>query len=372
MLAKRPSRVRCLILTPATRFGSWSWLEKVIAASDPDIGWVVVSYGRPLTPPKEMRFISLPAVDYARAGLKMSRRPWWFMNVIYYLPLGLLAWVAWVFTRPTVLVANGIMAAIILRPLKMRKGRLVLVYHGYTGHVGRHIRRILQILLSGCDAATANSPTSVEDLSRVLDSRKITLVPHCADDLFFAIPLSRPSHERMVVLFVGRLEEEKFAQCLRVCRALALEGALELWVVGEGSLVGQIANAPGCKWFGYVSERAQLADIYSKTDIVWAPADVDYLSLPGVEALASGCPIIVSNLPAVWPKAKAGMRIPRDLIPADVGRVVDGENDDEAVAYVRSLGRGGIPATMREACRHYAEARHGPEAIRQVTQLLFQ
>src|SRR5438128_12110435 len=113
MPRKRTNRPRCLIVTPATRFGSWSWLEKVIAASDPDMEWVVVSYGRPLAPPRPMRVFAFPAVDYARAGLRMSRRPWWFMNIVYYLPLAVLAGFAWLITRPTVLVGNGIISAII-------------------------------------------------------------------------------------------------------------------------------------------------------------------------------------------------------------------------------------------------------------------
>src|SRR6266849_638825 len=83
-------RTRCLILTPATRWGSWLWLEKVVAASDPAIEWVVVSYGRPLAPPRAMRVLAFPAVDYTRAGLLMSRRSWWLVNIFYYFPLAIL------------------------------------------------------------------------------------------------------------------------------------------------------------------------------------------------------------------------------------------------------------------------------------------
>ena len=301
----------------------------------------------------------------------MSRRPWWFLNVIYYFPLAVLAFVASLVTHPTVLVGNGIVSAIILRALKTRKRRLILVYHGYSGHVGR-IRRILHILLSGCDAATANSTTSVEDLSRIIDPRKIVLVPHSADVVFFQSPLDRPIRERIVVLFVGRLVDEKFAQCLRVCRALASEGVAELWAVGDGSLAKQVEDAPGCAWLGYISERERLAEIYAKADIVWAPADVTYISLPGAEALASGCPVIVSDIPAVEAKARAGVRIPRDLVPADVGKVVDGEDDEEAATFIRALANGGIPPGMRAACRRYANEHHGPMTIRLVTDLLFE
>jgi len=370
-MSKNRSRARrCLILTPATRWGSWSWLEKVIAASDPTVEWVVVSYGRPPALAANMRVFALPAVNYASAGRYMSRRPWWFMNLLYYLPLAPLAWIAALITRPNVLVGNGIIPALLLQPLKLGGARLVLTYHGYSGHVDNRIRAVLRILLRSCDAATVNSQTSLDDLSGILDPRKITLVPHSADDLFFRLPLTRPPRDRVVVLFVGRLDGEKFAQCLRVARALSSESVTELWAVGGGPLAKQVDEASG-RWFGYVQDRHRLAAIFAEVDIVWAPADATYLSLPGVEALAAGCPVIVSDVPAVEVRAKAGFRIPGTLIPPDVGYVVDGKDDAEVMNLLRFLAREGIPRGMREACRSYALLHHGPENVQLVVKLLF-
>lgn len=93
-------RRRCLILTPATRWRSWVWLEKVMAATDDEVSWLVVSYGKPRTTRSNVRVLALPAVNYAGLGRLMSRRPWWLLNLLHYVPLSPLAWVAGAVTRP--------------------------------------------------------------------------------------------------------------------------------------------------------------------------------------------------------------------------------------------------------------------------------
>ena len=356
---RRERPLRCLLLTPAARFGSWHWMEKVIELSGPDARWLVVSYGKPEVPLPNARFISLPAIRYARVARLMSKRRYLALNLVYFLPLYPVAWVAGAVFRPQLLVGNGLVASAALAPLKLLGGRLFVTFHGYVGHAGPLWQRVIRRAMTMCDVAFVNSETSADDLRKVIEPDKIVLVPHWADEVFFELPLERPPHDQLVVLFVGRLDSEKFAQCMRVMAPLAAEGVAQLWAVGTGPLAHHL-RGKGLRRFGYIENREELARVYGAADVVWAPADTTYLSRPGVEALAAGCPVIVSDTPAVDPRAEAGARVPRDLVPSGVGAVVNGVDDTEATDLVRRFAREGIHAAERRRCRELALARHSP------------
>jgi glycosyltransferase involved in cell wall biosynthesis len=360
---------RCLVLTPATRFGSWERLERLMSAA-PDVEWIVVSYGRPKTAAPHIRFISIPGPSYIRIARVMARRRYHALNVFYSLPLVPIAWVVGALTRPTVLLGNGLVASAALLPLKLLGARVVVGFHGYIGNAGYRSKQVMRWVLAASDAAFVNSATSLEDLQTVIDFDKIVVVPNWADDVFFNVPLERPRRDTLVVLYVGRLDTEKFSQCLRVTRRLVGEGSVELWAVGAGPLEGEVKSIDGVRLFGYVECREDLASIYAQADVVWAPADSTYVSAPGIEGLASGCPLIVSDIPAVDARADAGVRIPRDLVPPEIGFVVDGLNDIEAVAILRELVRAGIPNDMRAACRRFAAREHSVAVTERALELI--
>jgi glycosyltransferase involved in cell wall biosynthesis len=356
-----------LLLTPVTRWGSWSWLEEIIKATPSETRWLVISYGQPDTKLPNVKYLTLPFINYAKLGILMSRPRWLALNMIFYLPLAPLALLAGAAIRPRVVIGNGLVASTILVPLKGLGSKHCLAFHGYTGHMGKQWDRLIKRSLKYCDVAFVNSPTSRDDLERVMDPERIVLVPHWADKEFFRLPLTRPAKARLTILFVGRLESEKFAQCLRVSKRLAIEGLVELWAVGTGSLQGALRPGQGLHHFGYVEDRAHLASIYGRADLVWAPADVTYLSRPGVEGLAAGCPLIVSDVPGVEVRARAGLRIARNLIPSDVGWVVDGQDDTEALSILRQLAAEGVSMERREVCRQYAQLYHREDNVNLVT-----
>lgn len=362
--------VVCLMVTPATRWGSWAWLQDVLSSLPPGMRTYVVSYGKPERSPPNTRFISLPSINYAKLGLLMSDRRFLIFNPLLALPLLPLAWITGILRRPDVLIGNGIVSAAILLPFKAVGARLFLAFHGNTEHMGRGWNWFLRFVLSRCDGAFVNSETSLQDLRRHMDPQRIQLAPHWVDPIFFGTRLSRNTRHPLRVLFVGRLDTEKFSQCLRVARTLAGEGTAELWAVGAGPLQDELSAANGLRWLGYIEDRQELASVYEACDIVWAPADATYLSRPGVEALAAGCPVIVSDIPAVQVRAQRGIRVPHNLIPASIGRVVPGEEDDSALAFLRQLASDGIRPEMRQACRAFAVENHGPQNIELVTSML--
>src|SRR4051794_2060469 len=69
-MASRP----ILVVTPATRFGSWAWIEKALAAR-PEQPAIVVGYGRSASASPNVRFVTLPAViDYGAWSPRLAER----------------------------------------------------------------------------------------------------------------------------------------------------------------------------------------------------------------------------------------------------------------------------------------------------------
>jgi glycosyltransferase involved in cell wall biosynthesis len=357
---KRP----VLVLTPATRFGSWAWIEKALEQIT-DTQVVVVSYGTSSAAPDSVRFVSLPAaIDYGRWGVALAERRFFLLNILYYAPLALLAWWAVLRYRPSVMLANGVFAATILGPLAKRDRRLILAFHGSIEHAGPLWHRVLRKVLSRVDHAFVNSTGSREDLGLVFDPRRMTVINHWADEAFFDVPLERPAASILRVLYVGRMDSEKFTQCLRVCGRLAADGVITLTTVGSGPLAGEVEGR-GMHHLGYIADKHELAAQFANADVVWGAADVTYVTLPGIEALAAGCPVVISDVPAVFTHADAGLRVPRAIIPPEVGAVVDGDDDDdaEAIERLRRWATEGVSLETRRACREYARRNHSSHNI---------
>jgi glycosyltransferase involved in cell wall biosynthesis len=368
--AGRERPLRVLLVTPAMRFGSWAIIEKVIRASVDRVNWSIVSFGRPAVPIPGVQVSALPELgDYGMLSRLLARRHLLWLNALYLLPLGPLSWWVAVRRRSHIVVANGAAATLAVAPVRLLGVRIVLSWNGYIGHAGPLVRRVAGAILRLADTAIVNSTGSADDLATVLDRSRIRVVPHWADQRFFDSPLERPVGDRLEVLFVGRLDDEKFAQCLRVCRTLAGKGIVGLTAVGTGHLQGDVTGE-GLRYLGYVSDLDRLAAVYHEADVVWAPADLTYVSVPGVEGLAAGCPLIVSDVPAVDAHAAVGARIPATLLPETVGVIVDGRDDRAAEEAVAALAVKGISSEQREACRAYALERHSPRNIELILEAL--
>lgn len=355
-----------VVVTPALKYGSWSWFEDIVRHSS-KTSWVIVGYGdRPVEELCNAKWVTLPGANYLRFG-RFAARPYCrWMNFAYVIPLVVIATVYCWRYKPATIVGNGIAAASLLAlcRLTMKRGRVWLAYHGAIGHLPSGGRYVIRLLLARVDGAVCNSIGNAQELRQVMPKRAIVPVVHWADEIFFeGTVVDRKLSVPLRVLFVGRTDPEKFAQCRRVCMALAEEGLVELIVVGappDGRVV------PWLRFIGYVSTRARMKQLYEEADVVWAPADVDYLSRPGVEALASGCPVVISDIPAVDGKCDGSIRIPRDLVPNSVGVVVNGTDDAEILALFRQWALGyGIPG-QRAACRAYAAIHYSVNNIKSI------
>jgi glycosyltransferase involved in cell wall biosynthesis len=361
----------CVVVTPALRYGSWSWFEDIMARA-PEVSWTVIGYG---APPKHrasgVKFITIPSGNYLRIGRLASLPYLRWINFAYLLPLCVIALIVATLKRADVVVGNGIAATSLLRPCRITAGSAVwLGYHGYISHLSPFSLGALRIAISGCTGAVCNSRGSAEDIQKILQRDRVFSIDHWAEPVFFEEdPLA---HERipgrLKILFVGRTDEEKFGQCCRVAELLGSEGLASLIVVGPPALND---SNPAVSYVGYVDSRSELRKYYDWADLTWAPADVDYLSRPGVEALASGCPVIVSDIPAVSGKSDGRVRIPRSLVPSGTGWVVDGSKDSEALQLLRKLSSEENAVGDRRICREYARAKYSVQNIDEILKLWF-
>ena len=103
---------------------------------------------------------------------------------------------------------------------------------------------------------------------------------------------------RLVVLFVGRLDVGKNIYTLVDAMKKLIEEGLPLHLVTAGigpaaedikKLLGEHASVPG-----FVAPP-ELARLYASVDVLALASEVEIRSMAGVEALTSGCPVLVSE-----------------------------------------------------------------------------
>jgi glycosyltransferase involved in cell wall biosynthesis len=140
--------------------------------------------------------------------------------------------------------------------------------------------------------------------------------PRRADRAALEAELGVPRGQ-ILVLFVGRLDVGKNIYTLiEAIRALRAEGLpLHLVAAGVGPAASEVRRRLGdaASLPGFVQAKA-LARLYASVDLVALPSEVEIRSMVGVEAMASGSPVLVSE--------KSGVAPLFDLTPAM--RVVKG------------------------------------------------
>ena len=199
------------------------------------------------------------------------------------------------------------------------------------------------------DMLVVSTPDEGEDLvtSYGADSSKISVVAPGVDLRTFT-PIDRQQALRRIgyegtrlVLFVGRLERLKGIEV--ALRAMALlndrnHGDVRLLVLGEDSRDGDESEKERLKAlalqlgvrdridFGGSVPHNDLPYYYSAAEVCVMPSYSESFGLVGLEAQASGCPVVASNV--------SGLRsVVRDEV---TGYLIDG---DDAATYAERIGR---------------------------------
>lgn len=152
-------------------------------------------------------------------------------------------------------------------------------------------------------------------------------IPHSVDtDLFRPRP-SLPRKSSVIVLFVGRLSRDKGVhRLIEVIKSRPWK-EVEFWFVGKGPYASELANLSKHKpvrYFGFLKDQTQLANIYSKSDIFVLPSidafKVENFGIVLLEAMASGLPIVTTDALG-----------PSEIIENDIEGYVIPQDDSQAL-----------------------------------------
>ena len=156
--------------------------------------------------------------------------------------------------------------------------------------------------------------------------------------------LSRLHSERPVILYVGRLSQEKdLAVLFEAFRRLNRCGRYHLRIVGDGPLRSQtesfVRTTPYVSYDGLVPYGPQLAELYANADVLALPSRNETFGLTILEALASGIPVVA---------VKQGG--PATLLPTHAGALaIPGEAEDFAEKLLQVLAE----RPTAQHCRSY-------------------
>nr|WP_255705802.1 MULTISPECIES: glycosyltransferase family 4 protein [unclassified Ectothiorhodospira] len=212
---------------------------------------------------------------------------------------------------------------IIPQTLALRLGTLGLTHtpptlcisHGgdLFGLQGRVMRELKRWALHRCSAITVVSQAMVPEAKRLAPHMKPQVIPMgtCLSMQF--TPDSDTAREPGMVLFVGRLVEKKGVKHLLEAAAQLLpqHPNLHLYVAGKGpdetalkERARQVDLAGHVTFLGGMPQ-ARLPELYRRASVTIVPSvvaeggDQEGFGLVIVEAMGCGCPVIVSDLPAI-------------------------------------------------------------------------
>ncbi len=148
---------------------------------------------------------------------------------------------------------------------------------------------------------------------------------------------------RPFVLAVGSLNRHKNFQLVAEAARLIDDAQFDIVVVGGGDArvygAGKDALPAFVKHLGYVSD-GELAALYRRAACFVYPSRYEGFGLPPVEALALGCPVIASRLPAVQEACGDAVLYTSPDDPAELARLLERITADATLrASLRERGR---------------------------------
>ena len=250
-------------------------------------------------------------------------------------------------------------SAVMLRALVKRP--FVVTVHGNADvyELPRAMEPVTRAVLTRADAVVSVSEDLGDYLTSVMHVPRVTVIPNGVDvDEFHPHHVERP----VLTLFsISRLVPRKNIHVLiAAVEQLASEGAaLSLIIAGTGPEEERIKrlaeqSSGAVRFIGFIDESRKRG-ILSDTDVFVQLSIREGLSIATLEALASGVPCLVSDLP--------GVREP--VAPGRTGWYVENPENVQSVvtALRRVLADRARLAEMKRACRAVAVERYSLQAM---------
>jgi glycosyltransferase involved in cell wall biosynthesis len=251
-------------------------------------------------------------------------------------------------------VSTLMMRALVKRPL-------VVTVHGNADvyELPRALEPVTRAVLTRADVVVSVSQDLGQYLRSVMNVPNVIVIPNGVDvDEFRPSPGSRAT---LTLFSISRLVPRKNIHVLiAAVGQLVKEGeAMALVIAGTGPEKERIERLaerlPGVvRFVGFVDE-ARKRRLLSESDVFVQLSTREGLSIATLEALASGVPCVVSNLP--------GVREP--ITPGRTGWYVDDPEDvNSVVASLRGVLADRVRlAAMKQACRAVAVERYSVRAM---------
>lgn len=168
----------------------------------------------------------------------------------------------------------------------------------------------------------------------------------------YGLPLNAP-----VAAYVGRFAHEKQIDTLITGWAeVHRRTGAHLAIIGDGPtralLAAQVAGNPWAHLLPYEHDRDRLADLHAALDIYAAPGPVETFGLSGLEALASGTPVLSVHRGGVAEQVKG----------SGAGRLYEAERPEDIADAVEQLLAADLGA-LGQLGRAYAERDHSWDSV---------
>ena len=141
-------------------------------------------------------------------------------------------------------------------------------------------------------------------------SERVHVVPNGVEDMFFSKSESKTEKSKYLICTATVTERKRVVELAEA----AIMAKVPVWIIGEPyskndpyfrKFLSVIQNSNGVvRYEGGISDRARMATIYQSAFGFVLMSSMESLSLSALEAAASGCPLLLAELP--WARASFG------------------------------------------------------------------